>query len=105
MEKKVYLLPKELDEEVARLHLEQLGAKLTKLIAEAGGVHRRQAGGAVQGGDVSVLELFASGWQTTGSMPASGGRPINRAARSTVGIEPTSSRHSTIALLSWRSSG
>jgi adenosylhomocysteinase len=32
MEKKVYLLPKELDEEVARLHLDQLGAKLTKLL-------------------------------------------------------------------------
>lgn len=31
MDKIVYLLPKELDEEVARLHLEQLGAKLTKL--------------------------------------------------------------------------
>jgi adenosylhomocysteinase len=31
MDKKVYLLPKHLDEEVARLHLEQLGAKLTKL--------------------------------------------------------------------------
>src|SRR5438874_3230916 len=31
LEKKVYLLPKELDEEVARRHLEQLGAKLTKL--------------------------------------------------------------------------
>lgn len=31
MERKVYLLPKELDEEVARLHLDQLGAKLTKL--------------------------------------------------------------------------
>ncbi len=29
--KKVYLLPKKLDEEVASLHLEQLGAKLTKL--------------------------------------------------------------------------
>lgn len=29
--KKVYLLPKELDEEVARLHLEQLGARLTRL--------------------------------------------------------------------------
>jgi adenosylhomocysteinase len=28
---KVHLLPKELDEEVARLHLDQLGAKLTKL--------------------------------------------------------------------------
>ena len=34
MEKKVYLQPKELDEEVARLHLEQLGAKLTKLSAK-----------------------------------------------------------------------
>jgi adenosylhomocysteinase len=31
MDKKVSLLPKELDEEVANLHLEQLGAKLTKL--------------------------------------------------------------------------
>jgi adenosylhomocysteinase len=28
-EKKVYLLPKKLDEEVARLHLAKLGAKLT----------------------------------------------------------------------------
>jgi adenosylhomocysteinase len=27
----VYVLPKKLDEEVARLHLEKLGAKLTKL--------------------------------------------------------------------------
>jgi adenosylhomocysteinase len=31
LEKKVHLLPKHLDEEVARLHLDQLGAKLTKL--------------------------------------------------------------------------
>jgi adenosylhomocysteinase len=30
-EKKVYTLPKHLDEKVARLHLEQIGAKLTKL--------------------------------------------------------------------------
>jgi adenosylhomocysteinase len=29
--KKVYVLPKQLDEEVARLHLDQLGVKLTKL--------------------------------------------------------------------------
>jgi adenosylhomocysteinase len=28
---KVYVLPKELDEKVARLHLGKLGAKLTKL--------------------------------------------------------------------------
>jgi adenosylhomocysteinase len=30
-EKKVYTLPKRLDEKVARLHLDKLGAKLTKL--------------------------------------------------------------------------
>ena len=31
LEKKVYTLPKKLDEEVARLHLDRLRAKLTKL--------------------------------------------------------------------------
>ncbi len=31
LERKVYTLPKELDEEVARLHIEKLGVKLTKL--------------------------------------------------------------------------
>jgi adenosylhomocysteinase len=30
-EKKVYTLPKHLDEKVARLHLEKIGAKLTRL--------------------------------------------------------------------------
>jgi adenosylhomocysteinase len=30
----VHLLPKKLDEEVARLHLEKLGVKLTKLTAK-----------------------------------------------------------------------
>jgi adenosylhomocysteinase len=33
-EKKVYMLPKHLDEEVARLHLDHLGVKLTKLTPE-----------------------------------------------------------------------
>jgi adenosylhomocysteinase len=33
-EKKVYVLPKHLDEKVARLHLEKLGVRLTKLSAE-----------------------------------------------------------------------
>ena len=33
-EKRVYMLPKKLDEEVARLHLEHLGVKLTKLTDE-----------------------------------------------------------------------
>jgi adenosylhomocysteinase len=33
-EKKVYRLPKELDEEVARLHLEKLGVRLTRMTQE-----------------------------------------------------------------------
>ena len=33
-EKQVYVLPKELDEKVAKLHLDKLGAKLTKLRKE-----------------------------------------------------------------------
>ncbi len=33
-ERKVYMLPKKLDEEVARLHLDQLGVKLTRLSEE-----------------------------------------------------------------------
>ena len=33
-EKKVYTLPKHLDEKVARLHLDKLGVKLTKLSTE-----------------------------------------------------------------------
>jgi adenosylhomocysteinase len=33
-EKKVYRLPKKLDEEVARLHLDKLGVKLTRLSKE-----------------------------------------------------------------------
>ncbi|HEV8629973.1 MAG TPA: adenosylhomocysteinase, partial [Thermoanaerobaculia bacterium] len=34
LEKKVYVLPKRLDEEVARLHLEKLGVELTELTAK-----------------------------------------------------------------------
>jgi adenosylhomocysteinase len=33
-EKRVYVLPKHLDEKVARLHLDKLGVKLTKLTSE-----------------------------------------------------------------------
>ena len=33
-ENKVYVLPKELDEKVARLHLDDLGVKLTELTEE-----------------------------------------------------------------------
>ena len=34
LDKQVYTLPKELDEEVARLHLDRLGARLTRLNQE-----------------------------------------------------------------------
>ena len=34
LERKVYILPKKLDEEVARLHLEHLGVRLTRLTDE-----------------------------------------------------------------------
>ena len=63
-EKKVYILPKQLDEEVARLHLGQLGVKLTKLRAGAGGVPRRPGRGAVQAGALPVLGVLSrqSSW-------------------------------------------
>jgi adenosylhomocysteinase len=36
-EPKVYILPKKLDEEVARLHLDKIGVKLTTLTKEQAG--------------------------------------------------------------------
>ena len=60
-EKKVYMLPKKLDEKVARLHLDQLGAKLTKLTQGAGRLHRRAGGRAVQARALSVLNESSSG--------------------------------------------
>ena len=54
-EKKVYTLPKHLDEKVARLHLDKIGAKLTKLRPDQAELHRRVAAGPVQVGAVPVL--------------------------------------------------
>ena len=51
----VYVLPKKLDEEVARLHLEKIGVKLTTLTPEAGRLSRRAGGRAVQGGELPLL--------------------------------------------------
>ena len=54
-EKQVYVLPKHLDEKVARLHLDALGAKLTELTPEQAayiGVPRR---GPVQAGPLPLL--------------------------------------------------
>ena len=54
-EKKVYILPKKLDEEVARLHLEKIGVKLTTLTADAGRLPRRAGGRPVQAGALPLL--------------------------------------------------
>ena len=56
-EKKVYILPKHLDEEVARLHLGHLGVKLTKLTTGAGGVPRRAGRRPVQAGSLPLLNV------------------------------------------------
>ena len=51
----VYVLPKKLDEEVARLHLEKIGVKLTKLTEEAGRLSRRAGRRPVQARALSLL--------------------------------------------------
>ncbi len=51
----VYTLPKKLDEEVARLHLDKIGVKLTKLTREAGGVFGGAGGRSVQAGSLPLL--------------------------------------------------
>ena len=54
-ERKVYTLPKHLDEKVARLHLDKLGVKLTKLTEDQADVHRRAGRGPVQARPLPVL--------------------------------------------------
>ena len=56
----VYTLPKHLDEEVARLHLDQLGVKLTKLTPAAGRVPRHSRRRAVQARLLSLLAGLGS---------------------------------------------
>ena len=51
----VHVLPKHLDEKVARLHVEALGAQLTRADTRPGGVHRRPGRRAVQVRPVPVL--------------------------------------------------
>ena len=53
--KQVYVLPKHLDEKVARLHLDALGVSLTRTVGRAGRIHRRPGRGPVQAGSLSLL--------------------------------------------------
>jgi adenosylhomocysteinase len=46
-EKKVYVLPKHLDEKVARLHLDEARREADEADQDAGGLHRRAGGWAV----------------------------------------------------------
>ena len=56
----VYVLPKHLDEEVARLHLAALGVRLTELTDEQASYLGVSVSGPVQGGAVPVLISAAS---------------------------------------------
>ena len=53
----VYVLPKQLDEKVARLHLDALGVKLTQARRRAGRLPRRRRRRPVQGRAVPLLTM------------------------------------------------
>jgi adenosylhomocysteinase len=88
----VYTLPKKLDEEVARLHLEKIGVKLTTLTAEAGRVPGRAGGRAVQGGEGASRWL--SGARNSRRRPIWPPQPCSppRESQSRAGTEASSPR-------------
>ena len=57
----VYTLPKKLDEEVARLHLEKIGVKLTTSEPGTGRLPGRGAGRPVQTGNLPLLSISYRG--------------------------------------------
>merc|ERR1712127_725915 len=54
----VYLLPKNLDEKVANLHLPALGAQLTKMSKKTGRLHRCWGEWPIQGRPLSLLSGY-----------------------------------------------
>jgi adenosylhomocysteinase len=74
---KVYVLPKHLDEKVARLHLKKVGAMLTELTDDAGRVHRREQERPVQGRLRTATDVISgacapiSYWWSAAWIPAS----------------------------------
>ena len=57
-ENKVYVLPKNLDEKVAMLHLEKVGAKLTKLNKRSSRVYRCIRTRTIQTRSISLLKVI-----------------------------------------------
>ena len=78
-EKRVYVLPKHLDEKVARLHLDALGVRLTQLSDESGGLHRRAGRGPVQARPLPLLRAATGRRASAERVVLDGGR---RRARS-----------------------
>ena len=58
-ENKVYMLPKHLDEQVARLHLAKIGVELEELSKGAGGLHWREAGGGLSSRIITAIDQLA----------------------------------------------
>ena len=71
----VYVLPKHLDEKVARLHLDALGVKLTDADQGAGRVPRRPGRGPVQAGALPLLTA-SDGAASAGPSSPVGSRPV-----------------------------
>ena len=71
-ERRVYVLPKHLDEKVARLHLDALGVRLHAAQRRPGRLHRRARRGAVQAGSLPLLTPCGIGLCRVG--PAVAGR-------------------------------
>ncbi len=82
--KQVYVLPKQLDEKVAKLHLERIGVKLTTLTPGAGGVHRRAGAGTVQDGALQVLMVER---RVDAAQTAALGRPFLHCAATSLRAE------------------
>ena len=97
---KVYVLPKHLDEKVARLHLKKLGAHADRADRRAGRLHRRAEAGPVQAGHVPVLNVHpahsAIEWGRSAHMPAR--RPAPRGTGSDTCVPTNSSSNAASRL-------
>ena len=98
----VYVLPKHLDEKVARLHLDALGAKLTKLTDEQARLHRRPGRGPVQAGPLPLLDQRPRLRRTRGRLPPIGGTG-RRGSSGRTGRCPSCARSGSASRASGRS--